>query len=164
MVVALAVAGPGVEDRQFTEHVGRAQDGAQRLLAVRRLDADLDLAGDDDVQPVAGLTLGEHCVTAREVGGLQMAGQRGRRVGCDSLDSSPAEDFVHGWPHQLLSRMTRLSGRVLTEQTYSRVTTYRRALDRGRRRARATVVDRTEREKTLLGGLPTEGVKHRAFR
>jgi hypothetical protein len=47
----------------------------------------------------AGPTLREHGVPAWEVGGLQLAGQRGRRVGCDSLeDSSPAEDFVHGWP------------------------------------------------------------------
>jgi hypothetical protein len=43
--------------------------------------------------------VGEHGVPAAEVGGLQLAGQRGRRVGFDSLeDSSPAEDFVHGWP------------------------------------------------------------------
>ena len=43
--------------------------------------------------------MGEHGVPAAEVGGLQLAGQRGRSVGFDSLeDSSPAEDFVHGWP------------------------------------------------------------------
>jgi hypothetical protein len=102
----------GVEDRQFTEHVGRAQDREKRRLAVRRPVADLDLAGNDDVQQVAGLTLGEHHVPAWEVGGLQVAGQRGHGVEFDSLeDSSPAEDFVHGWPHKLLSRMTRLFSR-----------------------------------------------------
>jgi hypothetical protein len=102
-------------------------------------------------------------VPAWEVGGLQLAGQRGHRVRFDSLeDSSPAEDFVHGWPHKLLSRMTRSFNPVLTEQTYSRVTTAwaRRVLDRDRRTAGATVVDRTEKQKTLLAALPDAGVKH----
>jgi hypothetical protein len=32
--------------------------------------ADFDLAGNDDVEPVAGLALGEHGVSAGEVDGL----------------------------------------------------------------------------------------------
>jgi len=97
-------------------------------------------------------------VPAAEVGGLQLAGQRGRRVGFDSLeDSSPAEDFVHGWPHQLLSRMTRLFSRVSTEQTYSNLTTAwaRRVLDRGRRTAGATFVDRARSRRHFSPGCPT---------
>jgi hypothetical protein len=73
---------------------------------------------------LAGLTLGERRVPTEEVDGLQLTGERGHRVGLNSLeDSSPAEDFVHEWPHQLLSQMTRLFNQVLTEQTHSRVTT-----------------------------------------
>ena len=85
MVVALEVRGPGSKTDSSPEHVGWAQDGEQSLLAVRRPGADLDLAGNDDVQQVAG---GEHGVPAGEVGGLQLAGEGGRRVGLDSLEDS----------------------------------------------------------------------------
>jgi hypothetical protein len=73
--------GAGVEERHLAEHVRGAHDGEQVFLAVRRTVADLDLARNDDVDPVAGLTLGEHGVPAGEVDGLQLFGQCGGRSG-----------------------------------------------------------------------------------
>mgnify|MGYP000659138807 CR=1 FL=1 len=67
---------PGVEDRQLAEHVRRAHDRQQVLPAVRGPPTDLHLAGDDDVQPIAGLTLGEYRVPTREIDRLQLLGQR----------------------------------------------------------------------------------------
>jgi hypothetical protein len=66
----------GVEDRQLAEHVRRSHDREQILTPVGRAAADLHLARNDDVQPVARLPLGEYGVPTREVDGLQLFGQR----------------------------------------------------------------------------------------
>ena len=98
MMVALEVRGPGSK----TDSSQNMSDGPKMASRFSwplgdRLPrvtynlaewADLDLAGNHDVQPVAGLTLDEHGMPAWEVGGLQLAGQRGRRIGFDSLEDS----------------------------------------------------------------------------
>ena len=55
----------------LAEHVGRTGHHEQVLPAVRRLAPDLHLAGDDDVEPVTRLTLGEDRRATRELRGLQ---------------------------------------------------------------------------------------------
>ena len=90
MVVAVDVRGPGSKT-DISSNMSEAHDGEQILLAVRRTDADFDLSRNDDVQPVAGLTLAEHGVPAWEVDALKLLGERGDRTGFDSLeDSCPA--------------------------------------------------------------------------
>ena len=59
------VAGPGVEQRQLAEHLAGAEDGQQVLAPVARRAAQLDLAFDDDVEPVAAVALVEDRVPAR---------------------------------------------------------------------------------------------------
>jgi hypothetical protein len=73
------VARPGVEERQLAEHLARPQDGEQVLAAVSRRPAELDLALDDDVEPVAGVALVEHGLTARNLdpGHHRLQGLRG---------------------------------------------------------------------------------------
>ncbi len=91
--------GPRVEDRQLAEHVRRTHDGQQVLATVRRTAADLHLAGNDDVQAVAGLALGEDRMPAREVDGLQLLRQRRYGGRFDALeDSGPGQDLVHVAP------------------------------------------------------------------
>jgi len=90
MVVAVDVRGPGSKT-DISPNMSEVHDGEQILLAVRRTDADFDLSRNDDVQPVAGLTLAEHGVPAWEVDALKLLGERGDRTGFDSLeDSCPA--------------------------------------------------------------------------
>jgi len=90
MVVAVDVRGPGSKT-DISPNMSEAHDGEHILLAVRRTDADFDLSRNDDVQPVAGLTLAEHGVPAWEVDALKLLGERGDRTGFDSLeDSCPA--------------------------------------------------------------------------
>jgi hypothetical protein len=51
---------------------------------------------DDDVQPVARLPFSENGVSAGEVDGLQLLGQRGDRAGFNPLeDSCSCQDLVH---------------------------------------------------------------------
>jgi hypothetical protein len=67
--------------------IPRLGHGPRRILARQMggLPKATSPAGNDDVQQIAGLTLVEHGVPAWEAGGLQLAGQRGRRVRIDSL-------------------------------------------------------------------------------
>ena len=58
----------GVEERQLAEHLAGAEDGEQVLPAVRRGAAQLDLAVEDDVQLVAGVTLVEEHLAAAQLG------------------------------------------------------------------------------------------------
>jgi hypothetical protein len=51
------------------------------VAAVGGASADLDLAGFDDVQPVAGLTLGEDGLPTCEVDGMELFCQSSRGAG-----------------------------------------------------------------------------------
>ena len=105
-----------VEDGQLAEHVGRSHDRQQILPAVRRAATDLHLAGDDDVQPVPRLPFGEHGVSAREVHGLQLFGQRGYGAGFHPLeDSGPGQDLVHVAPLKLFGVQTCVSNLEITQ-------------------------------------------------
>ena len=61
-----------VEQRQLTELVGRAHHGNEVLPAVGRSAAELDLAGDHDVEAFAGLALVEHDRAARHIHDLEV--------------------------------------------------------------------------------------------
>ena len=79
----------------------------QILAAIRGAATDLHFAGHDDVQPIPGLTFGEHRVSARKIDGLQLLGQRRYRARFDSLeDSGPGQDLVHVAPLKQLGDMT----------------------------------------------------------
>jgi hypothetical protein len=58
--------GTRVEQRQLTEHLARAEHRQEVLPAVGGRTAQLDLARRHDVEPVAGIALGEEHVAARE--------------------------------------------------------------------------------------------------
>ena len=57
-------AGAGVEQAQLAEHLARAEHRQQVLPAVAAGAAELDLALDDDVEPVALVALGEEHLAA----------------------------------------------------------------------------------------------------
>ena len=75
-----------VEQRQLAELVGRAHHRDQVLPAVGGLPAELHLAGQHDVEAVAGLALVEEGGAARRVEDLELAAQRLDVGGVDALE------------------------------------------------------------------------------
>ena len=62
----------------------------------RAAEADLDLARNDDVHPIAGVALGENHLARLEFGGMQLLDQCGRRRRLDtSQDCDLGQDVVH---------------------------------------------------------------------
>ena len=88
-----------VEQRQLAEHLAGRHDGQQVLATVDRGDAELDLAVEHDVEPVARLALGEDDV-AFVVGALRhRRAQGGRGVVVESGEQRRAhEHVVHALP------------------------------------------------------------------
>jgi len=72
MVVALEPRGPGSKIESSPNMSDGAHDRQQMVAAVGGAAADLDLAGNDDVEPVAGLSFGEDSLPAREVNLMQV--------------------------------------------------------------------------------------------
>src|SRR4029077_12328061 len=67
----------GVEQRQLSEHLTRTEDREEVLAAVGGGAAELHLAVDHDVQPVAGVALMEQHVTPPELGVAHRPAQGG---------------------------------------------------------------------------------------